>query len=163
MSSSTAIACAKCKKPATQTCSGCKGGFNVRFEYTSTNYCSKTCQAKDRPTHKTHCKGTVYRYQLTKVAAFVEVVYGKVRESFFYSNVTEIIDGKDHFSIKTGADIEDTILFDFPKHLLKSERADRDVEDFLCSAFGGPAALAMMHSIFEEALKGMYRGNRGLR
>ena len=117
MTSSTAASCAKCSKPASQTCSRCKLGLNTQFYKSPVGYCSKSCQAEDWPAHKSLCKAANYRLQMHQACAIAEVIFLDARKEIFTENVVGIIRQGAAAFVVIDPHVEGSILYDYPEHL----------------------------------------------
>jgi hypothetical protein len=60
--------CAKCKKPATLACGGCRGSPILEGDAPIVHYCDTTCQKADWAQHKPTCQRLKDRTTLYRVA-----------------------------------------------------------------------------------------------
>lgn len=120
--------CALCGNPTSTKCGACESTTYSRY------YCSKDCQVKDWPDHKTECKEHQILYlekPLKRIAEIVQQAYYDFRMNTWDTPITRVVEGDSVLILQDELlRDEEKFFVKFPGHLTESERTKKTM---LCS------------------------------
>lgn len=145
--------CVNCDKPATQSCSACRGSPNSEGGLVGpTWYCSSECQKINRPAHKDICKRREVRKILYRAGSTVEAAFEKYREELFDKSIKAIERNGKNVMLVDGYYNTKDCIFPFSLALFPDEGEKRAVLMYLTCE----DAYASMHNTIKMLLKGKH-------
>ena len=89
-STSPTALCARCQKPAPQTCSGCKDVLEAGSKIETTHYCSTECQKSDWANHKQLYKSLQTKKAFYRAGSVLLEMFYIYREKAFSKLIANI-------------------------------------------------------------------------